>query len=510
MYAFWRRVRNLKAPLAVALLPLAVLYFLARSKIHFGLNLADEGYLWYGSQRTAAGEVPIRDFSAYEPGRYYWTALWMFFAHDDGIVVMRWAAALFEGLAVFVGSWEVWRATRSVLIALLAMLTAMLLMNIWHARYEAAVAIMQVAVLARLLREPDSRRLFQGGLQVGIAGFFGRNLALYGLVGLVGVVAICSFACRPWLSWGRMGKVALGLALGTLPLVTMLVLIPHFGSACWGSILRLIELKTTNLSLPVPWLWTLHDKARLIISEPSLLIFSLFCLLPGPLFVLTIVWAGMKGRAFLTENSFFVSASVLALPYAHYVISRADPEHLMRGGAPLMLALATTPVSNWPAWRALPAFMMVIVTLIWLPEDSWAQGGACREARVGGDRLCIPDTTARIIEGTAALVQRYVTPGQAVMIAPAYPAIYAAMHLKAPNWEIYSAFPASRNFEQVEVKRIEAAATKLVVLSTYQFDGRPETRYNITHPIIWEYLDQAFPSIAQDFLPKEFRVGVHR
>ena len=48
---------------------LVLLVFALQGRIW--LDLADGGFFWYGVIRTALGEIPIRDFQAYDPARYY-------------------------------------------------------------------------------------------------------------------------------------------------------------------------------------------------------------------------------------------------------------------------------------------------------------------------------------------------------------------------------------------------------------------------------------------------------
>ena len=69
----------------------------------YGFDLADEGYYWYGAQRVLRGEVPIRDFYAYDIARYYWSALVMQILSDDGPFSARLSAAMFQLFGTFSG-----------------------------------------------------------------------------------------------------------------------------------------------------------------------------------------------------------------------------------------------------------------------------------------------------------------------------------------------------------------------------------------------------------------------
>src|SRR5258706_226587 len=64
-------------------------------KARLGLNLADEGFRWYGTLHTALGEVPMRDFQAYEPARYYWGAFWCKIFTHNGFLALRRAECAF-------------------------------------------------------------------------------------------------------------------------------------------------------------------------------------------------------------------------------------------------------------------------------------------------------------------------------------------------------------------------------------------------------------------------------
>jgi hypothetical protein len=116
-----------------------------------GFNLWDEGYLWYGVQRVLDGEVPLRDFLAYDPGRYYWAAAWMGAWHDDGIMSLRVAVAVFQLLGLFVGLQLVSKSAGPERSRAIFLLVAALTFAVWmfprHKLFDISISILLVGVL---------------------------------------------------------------------------------------------------------------------------------------------------------------------------------------------------------------------------------------------------------------------------------------------------------------------------------------------------------------------------
>src|SRR5262249_11360032 len=76
------------------------------------LQVADEGFLWYGAWRTMLGEMPLRDFDSYDPGRYYWTAIWLSL-FGNNLLALRLAVAALHLAALFISLIILRRVTRN-------------------------------------------------------------------------------------------------------------------------------------------------------------------------------------------------------------------------------------------------------------------------------------------------------------------------------------------------------------------------------------------------------------
>src|SRR5688572_5221607 len=190
--------------------------------------IRDEGYLWYGVQRVMAGEVPIRDFDAYDPGRYYWAAALMSLWGDDGILSLRVAVALFQwvGLAAALVLLARERGKVDPVFWALAALTLLAWMLPRHKLFDITLSIVLVAALAQLIERPVVARYFIAGGIVGLAAVFGRNHGVYGVVGSIAAIGYLASGAsgvsvpRAFTAW------AAGVAVGYVPVPLLMVLAP--------------------------------------------------------------------------------------------------------------------------------------------------------------------------------------------------------------------------------------------------------------------------------------------
>lgn len=468
-----------------------------------GFSLWDEGFLWYGVQRVMAGEVPIRDFMAYDPGRYYMSAAIMGLWGSSGIVALRIVLAIVQGVGLSIALLLLTRQTSRPGIAWWVVVTAII--AVWmfprHKLFDVSVSIALVGILAFLAERPSPHRYFLTGLCVGIAALFGRNHGVYGVVGSLGVMAFLAIgrdashgAGKGFLIW------AAGVAAGYLPVFVMLAFIPGFAPSFWESVRFLMETQSTNLPLPVPWPWRVPFGELGLLQSVRGILVGLFFIAIAVFTAASVVWAVRERVRRRPVSPTLIASGFLGVPYAHFAFSRADLGHLAQGIAPFLLgslALISSLPSKPKWWLA--GLLCTISLVVALPQHP---GWQCLKKTKCVD-VAVAESQVRVDRGTAAdlamlgqLAERF-APGNGSFVAvPFWPGAYAALERRSPMWEIYALFPRGEAFQQAEIKRIKAADPGFVLVYDIPVDGREELRFRNTHPLIDQYVRENFTPVS--------------
>jgi hypothetical protein len=469
---------------------------------HKGLGLGDEGFLWYGAQRVMVGEVPIRDFMAYEPARYYWAAGLMTLRGDNGLVSLRIAIALFQWLGLLIALQMLVRSfpakdRGSIIFVVVAAVTFAAWMVPRHKLFDISICIFLAWGLSYLISDPKPRRYFFCGLIVGLVTIFGRNHGLYGVVASTAVIF--------WLGLRRSVELHFvkgaalwfaGMLVGLIPLVAMSLFVPGFAGALVESIRLLIKQGSTNLPLPVPWPWTISwhvTPIRETFPELCMGLFFVGVLLFGIGAVFCCFQQRLKGG---TLPSTFVAAAFLGIPYAQFAYSRSDLNHLAQGIFPFLLGCFVL-IGRQETWRrwilAVGLCAMSLCTTAALhPGWQCRHTTMCVPIDVSGDQIRVDTDTATDVVGIKQLVQRYAPAGQSFVITPYWPGAYALIGRRSPMWDIYALVPRPDGFEQKEIERIQDAKPSFVLVMDEPLDGRDALRFSRTHSQVYRYITTNF------------------
>ncbi|HNN12261.1 MAG TPA: hypothetical protein PKL78_01795 [Anaerolineales bacterium] len=501
-------------PLGISVLLVGLLFAWQGNK---GFNLADEGFLWYGVQRVMLGEVPIRDFMAYDPGRYYWSAAIMSALGGDGIMNLRFAIAVFYLVGMNAGMLLFLRPNEEKETDLPYFLVTGLILVMWiYPRFKVfdiSVSILLIYALTRLIENPTRKRYFVTGFWIGLAAVFGRNHGIYGVAACLGVIMWLNLKRRlnfdwikEWMAW------IVGVVTGFLPAIFMLLFIPGFAGEFWQSIFFLFDQKATNLALPVPWPWRLNYATLPFmdgVHETLLGLYFISLLVFGALALSLVVYRRLKDKP---VPAVLVASAFLAFPYAHYAFSRADLAHLTQGIYPLLIGclafFSTQPFRR--KWISALTLLLTGLLVMYPVQPGWqCLTGKCVAVEVSGDTLQVRPAVAREVAFLRDLADKYAPNGESFLATPYLPGAYALLERRSPMYENYAFFLRSEAFEREEISRIQASNPAFVLILDVPLDDREDLRFKSTHPLVNQYILENFDAVPdspnpiyQIFIPR--------
>jgi hypothetical protein len=486
---------------------------------NFGIGLADEGFLWYGMIRTALGEVPIRDFYAYDPGRYYWGSLWFKLFDNDDPIVFRASLALVEFGGLTFALLCLRRITQSWAILLFEGLLISSWMYVHYKAFDIAVSIAAVYFAILLLEKPSLQRHLIAGIFVGFAAFIGINHGLYTSVSFSLLILFIWFKFSRELLFKRFLFWTLGIAIGYSPMLLMYAAVPDFFAAYLNRI-GFIFNHGTNLRLPIPWPWSVNymtlGSAQSSIAFSRTIYFLIF-----PLFNLLVPLHLIFASADKLRRQYvLIASSCIGLTYMHFAFDRADLNHLSFAIVPLLIGLISLPSSfNFNSQAIQTTFKVVLLAFLVLTTPisadaftPWQQAKVIMQASSGydsgytqatikGHSLWFPKQDADLIKAVKQINDRSIGK-KGVFIAPSWPGLYAILGKRSPTEDTYFLFLEKPEKQKEIIDRIKQSGIDwAIVRPDDALDGRDELRFRNAYSLVWQYLTENFDVLEDDRLP---------
>ncbi len=458
---------------------------------HLGINLSDEAFLWYGAAAVNHGNVPIRDFYAYDPGRYYFTAFIMQLVGNNGIIASRIAEILVQGLGFFLALFLLirmmeWNKRINFIYLFFAAMTLLLWMIPLYKSFDVTASIILISILTYLIEKNTLTAIFWTGVTIGIIAIIGRNHGVYGAVAGTSVIVYLSLTRHQYSIITALKYICIGVVIGYLPMILMLIFIPGFTHAFFKGIIDLILSKSTNLYLPILWPW-LASTMRDFICGIFFIAILLFCFCS-----LSMILIKSKNKSI---SPTLIACAFLSLPYAQYIFSRADVIHLAIGIFPFLIGtfVFLYQVFNKSSIILLLSMMTIFILsiIVVLPLHPGAQSYHDKQwgyIDISGSQLKVDPDALNKIEMFKRLISQYAPNDQPFLVVPFNFAMYSIFKRTSPMWDFYSLFPRSFHDQADDIERIKKANPRFIVIYDEPLDGLKERQFHYTHPYIFNYI----------------------
>jgi hypothetical protein len=465
----------------------------------YGFNWGDEGWLWYISQRTALGEVPVRDVLSYDPGRYYWTATVFKLLGANGFYEQLIANYLFGLIGIAVSYFAMARSgiSRGRRIIFLLLLGVALGFP-RHKIYEQAISVVAAAGITFVLVGPEKlRRWFLYGLGAGLAAFIGKNSGFYVVVAAVLAFIMLKIARVSTNGYRPVAALSAGAVIGYSPMIFMLVHFHGFASAFFQSVL-LASHWEWGLRIPFPW----HSHAGALHGLDALQVRTVSWLcLAVPVTYALVIWSGVRARL-QGALALATGSSLAGIPYLHHAFFHADFFHIAQGVVPFVLAAGAfsqhlSDSGRW-RWGAVSSSVLALLVLgSWLPIEPLVQHlrnkanapQSVEWIKIDGRDFEAPAAQASVMRTVEAAFRNCGAHDRGFLEAPFYPGLYAFLKTRAPFWETYYFWPRDEVIQQKHVRALIENWTSLVLINPdATFDGQQWLRIGRTYPKLVDFI----------------------
>jgi len=470
----------------------------------YGFDLADEGFYWYGAQRMLHGEIPLRDFMAYDIGRYAWGALFMHLFNNEGIIAARMSAAVFQLLSVAMGVWIVLRtmdARFSILTKASCGVLVTILLNFWvHPYYKSfdyGASIFAIGMLILMATSLSIKSWFGAGAILGVLAIIGRNHGVYGAIAVLILVIVLAIklADRRILPKIVVAFIC-GVIVGFSPTFVMAILVNGFADAIIVSVRDLIQSGSTNISLSVPWPWTMAkgNSGWLVFLMRISAGFAFIALIVLPVVALIRV-ARIPLEKFSSNDRLMLALGCAGVPYAHYAFSRADLTHLSLSIVPALFIVLSFGM-HFKRPLIVGVLLLIASTFVLTQEKLYLNQLIFKKQpstiSVDGTTLYVTHFEARRLDAAEYALASVPSAKMHFLALPDGPGLHAIHSVKMPVWEIYALANRSNSFEEMEIRQMAAARPDIILLSDHALDSKEELRYSRMHPLTYKWINQRY------------------
>lgn len=452
-----------------------------------GFNLADEGFLWYGSWQTFLGKYPVVDFQSYDPFRYFYVASWFHLFDSYNIYILRlsvYSFAIFGLLGLLYITIERTKKLDYMYMFLVTILFCLWLFPYWKI-FEHVVSIVSIVVLYQTFKHFDSNTkvLILTGIYTSFLFFYGRNHALYMHVAIIYLFVINYIFLKDFNKvLTQLKSFFMGYLIGLTPILYMIVFVDGYYQKIKEWLFWFIERgATTNLSKPFSFPWDISI-IQCNYFSCSKIFFSIFTLLMFIIFILaivTIIYLTIKKQ----RDYLLLSSSVFVIVYFHYFASRPDLGHMAQTIMPSFIFICFFFLKT--KYLKYIFITCLIILSILTTRNPLLNPKISYSAQVTEHKLYI----GKRQKDKLVFLDKYMSNMQeSVVVIPNMISLYPMYNKTSPIYDLYLVLPRSEHYQKNMLQKIIHNNPKLIIYNKVTYGKGKRMLFKNTYPIVHKYI----------------------